>query len=269
MISGLQIASANGLTPFPPGASLAPPGLVSWWPAEGNANDAVGTNHGTLVNNASFGAGMVGQSFVFDGNYQCARIPYATTLVPSTYSVETWVKPMAQVSDPIGQEFIFGQGYGWCQLVARTGSTGVRVAFQFGASHTSFYEVASATEIPIGQFSHLAGTWDGSTLRLYINGVLDAQSTPGASPSDSGCAFWIGGCYSPSEGACSYVGQFFSGLIDEIGYFNRALSAAEIQSIHAAASSGKCLVVAPLVITQPGDQSRASGQQRNLHRYRQ
>src|SRR5258708_6449702 len=43
------------------------PGLVSWWQAEGNANDAVGGNPGVLFNGAGYTNGMVGQAFSLDG----------------------------------------------------------------------------------------------------------------------------------------------------------------------------------------------------------
>ena len=59
----------------------------------------------------------------------------------------------------INQNLMFGQNYGACQLVARTGTSGVRIALQFGTSSITFYGVNSTGEIPIGQFTHLVGTW--------------------------------------------------------------------------------------------------------------
>ena len=41
-------------------AAVNPMGLVSWWPAEGSANDAHGANNGTLVSGAGFAAGIDG-----------------------------------------------------------------------------------------------------------------------------------------------------------------------------------------------------------------
>ena len=52
----------------PPPCDPAPAGLVSWWAAEGNAFDQISGNSGTLIGNASYGPGEVGQGFVFDGN---------------------------------------------------------------------------------------------------------------------------------------------------------------------------------------------------------
>ena len=247
ILLGIITSATIALTAFgdPTNCAPSPSGLVSWWAAEGSAGDSADSNDGSLLNGASFGTGMVGQAFSFNGSDQCVQIPYAPSLANSNYSVEAWVKPMAQVSDPINQEVIFGQCYGQCLLLARTGSTGVLVAFQFGVSHFTFFEAAGTSEIPIGQFTHLAGTWDGTTLCLYINGVLNAQSTPGASPVDSGCPFYIGGFYSPGTSDCSYVGQFFNGLIDEVSYYKRALPAGEIQAIYIAGSAGKCPPAVP------------------------
>ncbi|TAK93837.1 MAG: tandem-95 repeat protein, partial [Verrucomicrobia bacterium] len=246
-------------SPTPGTNCVTPPGgLVSWWRAETtNALDAVGGNHGTLLNGTSFTAGMVGAAFNFDGSNQCVQIPYSPSLIAANYSVEAWVRPASQVDDPAGQDLIFGQSYGDYQLVVRTGTTGLRVIWQFGTSHSTFYEVASTNEIPIGQFSHLAGTWDGTILRLYINGVLNAQSTPGVVPVDSGCPFFIGGFYSPAADSCQYVGQFINGNIDETSFFNRALSSAEVLAIYNAGSAGKCVisnpppVLPPVITTQP------------------
>src|ERR1035441_10671667 len=97
----------------------------------------------------------------------------------------------------------------------------------------------------------ILGTWDGTTLRLYINGVLNAQKVPGAKPVDLGYGFYIGGYY---------TGQCFNGLIDEASYFNRALSGAEIQSIYNAGGAGKCPSgVAPSIITQPASLAVSAG----------
>src|SRR5262245_25493365 len=78
----------------------APAGLVSWWRAEGDASDAKGTNHGVLLNGTSFvTTGQVGQAFRFNGSNQAVRIPYATNLVCSNFTVEAWVSPGAQSGD--------------------------------------------------------------------------------------------------------------------------------------------------------------------------
>ena len=105
-----------------PPCTVPPAGLVSWWAGEGTAADMAGTNNGLLAG-AGFGVGEVRQALSFNGTTQAVVIPYSRSLVATNYSVEAWIKPLSQVSNPISQDLIIGQGYGW-ELVARTGSSG-------------------------------------------------------------------------------------------------------------------------------------------------
>src|SRR5689334_18749528 len=71
-------------------------GLVSWWKAEGNANDVAGLNNGTLLNGTSFAAGEVGQAFRFDGQSNYVSIPSSASLnigLSNGLTIECWVKP--------------------------------------------------------------------------------------------------------------------------------------------------------------------------------
>jgi hypothetical protein len=65
---------------------------VSWWRAESNTVDSVDSNHGTLTGNAIFGAGRVGQGFVFDGNGDGVRIGNPTNLQLQNFTIEAWIK---------------------------------------------------------------------------------------------------------------------------------------------------------------------------------
>ncbi len=134
-----------------------PSGLVAWWPGEGNANDVVGTNDGTPINGVPFAPGKVGQAFSLDGVSQFIEVVHSPSLCNSNYSVETWVNPLSQVNNPLNQDIIFGQGYGQCLLLAHPGTSGVQTAFGFGTGLFTFFWAVSTNDIPIGQFSHLAG----------------------------------------------------------------------------------------------------------------
>jgi len=77
--------------------------------------------------------------------------------------------------------------------------------------------------LPLNAWTHLAATHDGTTLRLYINGVeVGSRAVAGALLTSTG-ALRIGGN--------SIWGEFFQGRIDEIRVHNRALSATEVQTI--------------------------------------
>jgi hypothetical protein len=105
---------------------------------------------------------------------------------------------------------------------------------------TDIDSVTSASSIPLDQFSHIATTYDGTTLKIYINGVLDgSKSTSIGTLLETDGPLVIGGAY--------FINNLFSqmGAIDEPSIYNRALSDAEIASIHAAGSAGKCKIAPP------------------------
>jgi hypothetical protein len=82
--------------------------------------------------------------------------------------------------------------------------------------------VSGATPNPVDAWTHLALTYDGAMLRLYVNGALAAgENITGAIQTNSN-ALRIGGNFP--------YGEFFQGLIDEVRVYNRALTQAEIQT---------------------------------------
>ena len=72
-----------------------------------------------------------------------------------------------------------------------------------------------------GTWTHLAETYDGSSVRLYVNGTPVSTTAAAGSMVSSTAPLEIGGN--------TIWGEYFSGLIDEVRVYNRALSAAEIQ----------------------------------------
>src|ERR1035441_7122298 len=223
----------NQLVPMDSGSACGRPGLglVSWWQAEGDASDSRGNNPGVPVNGAPFYSGMVGQAFLLDGSSQAIEIPYSPSLATPSCSIECWVNPSAQ---PAEQAFVYGQSYGR-QLVVEPGEVGVWVALFITDVDGNFYGVRSTDELPIAGWAHLAGTWDGTYLNLYTNGVLAAQGAPGFSDIGvAACPFSIG-----AGGSCGPA-QYFPGLIDEVSVYGRALFPGEINAIYQAGSAGKC-----------------------------
>ncbi len=88
--------------------------------------------------------------------------------------------------------------------------------------------------------------------------MLNNQATPGAQPVASGCPFYIGGFYSPGADRCQSLSQYFNGLIDEVRYYKRALTADEIRADFDAAGGGQC-TVPPKIIAQPTNRTVMAG----------
>ena len=163
-------------------------GLIGWWRAETNANDSAGTNNATTPSSISYVAGEVGQAFSFNGG-QSVKVPYASGLMTTGFTIEVWVKPSQQLSS---QAFCVGQAYGR-QLVLQPGSGGVVNAVMYFTTTNGSFVGTTPVSIPVGQYTHLAATYDAAYLKLYTNGVLARTSAYSAALGDSFCAWGIRG----------------------------------------------------------------------------
>jgi hypothetical protein len=253
--------SSNALlvvNPLPP-CVAAPSGLVSWWRGEGDANDSVGANSGVLFNGATFAPGKVGQAFSFDGVTSYVRIPDNPSLhLTNALTIEAWVYPTSA-----GSYYNIVSKWNlpdWLQTSYTTalgpdGRLGFGVCASGDQSITPPVSTTSTNSVPTNQWTHFAATYDGSALRVYLNGICEDQVpyNQGIFPGTDPLAIGSAGAFASGQ-----VISPFAGLIDEPAIYNRALSAAEIQAIYYARSSGKCPLprVVALTISQTGSNVR-------------
>jgi Concanavalin A-like lectin/glucanases superfamily len=93
-----------------------------------------------------------------------------------------------------------------------------------------------------GKWHHVAGTFDGAVVRLYVDGKQVGNGTPATLTIN----------YNTPGGNDLFIGNYFwpgtwgfAGSIDELSIYNRALSASEIQTISTAGAAGKSNLTAP------------------------
>lgn len=220
--------------------SPTPSGLVAWYPADGNANDISGNNnHGTLFGGAGFAAGMVGQGFQTDGGVRV--LDSAVLRTSNAVTVEMWVR--ATTSPGINKYLLsksLSDGVGSYALYS--GSNGGLV-FYIGLTEVIFIESPDAgTSVWDGNFHHVAGIYDGSFVRLYVDGVQVGTGTPTSGSIAYGTSFEKGDLFFNSfdSDPSSVVDFPAGGINDEVSIYNRALSGTEIQTIFNAGSAGKC-----------------------------
>jgi hypothetical protein len=201
-----------------------PNGLVSWWPADGNAYDAQGSNHGTLQAGATFTPGLVEGAFSFVGS---GRMIAPSTDLPtddSDRTLELWARVDA-FND--GESFFAGYGnFGSFDQTYQLGAAGRTVYFsQWG-------QALFGPDLQTDRWYHVAVTSHGTLVTLYLDGepvgTADLRiDTP------SGTRFVVGSI--PGDDS-----KRLNGLIDEVAVYNCALSATEIQAIYSAGPGGKC-----------------------------
>ena len=179
------------------------------------AQDQIGLHNGTLAGATRVTTGRFGRALSFDGVDDSVTVPHDAALnLTSGMTLEAWVRPSAlgsSLRSVLMKERPAGFDY---SLLADT-----------AASHptanvltTSAFEAAGPASLGLSTWTHLAQTWNGSTLRLYIDGAeVATQPSTGSLVTSTG-QVRIGGT----------SGQFFSGLIDEVRIYNHARTAAEI-----------------------------------------
>jgi len=80
--------------------------------------------------------------------------------------------------------------------------------------------------LPDDDFGHVAVTYDGFEMKIYINGQLDAQQDRGPQNSDTATPVLIGARFTNNEPS-----EFFNGVLDEIALFNVALTTEQIRDV--------------------------------------
>jgi len=228
--------------------------MVGWWQAEGDAGDSFGVNGGTLVNGASFAPGQVGQAFAFNGNNQFVRVPDAPSLSPTNaITLECWVYingfPSSDVAIIASKEDPNSVHQYQLTLWNNQGQWFFRPLLTISGNFAFF---GGNTPAQPGQWYHVATTYDGNAVTLYVNGSQDGNVPASGPIATSNQPFRIGG---------DETGWFFNGLVDDLAVYSRALAASEIRAIYDSAISGKCGLAIPAIISnQPIDQTVTVGQ---------
>ena len=211
---------------YVPSASTARTGgLVAYWPGEGNANDIVGGNHGTLLNGATFAAGEIGQAFSFDGVDDFVAVSDSANLdnITGALTIDVWIKPADTNRMGIVEKTVGGGVNTQLLLFLEGDAVHFRLIKDPGVDHRTIRSDLSPPVIPINDWTHVAATWDGASMKLYVNGVQQLQTLAVTGSINSG----VGPTFIGKSGSNI---NHYDGLIDEVRLYNRALSASEIKA---------------------------------------
>jgi Concanavalin A-like lectin/glucanases superfamily/Domain of unknown function (DUF1929)/Bacterial Ig domain len=205
-------------------AAQTPPGLVAAYGFnEGTGtqvNDASGTgNNGTISGATWTSSGRFGSALSFNGTSNWVTVGDAPTLdLTTAFTLEAWVYPSSLA--------------GWRTVILKEATNTLAYALYSGNGSSrpagwaqvggADYFVNGTANTVANTWTHLACTYDGTTLRLFVNGNQVATATGPSALAVSAGVLRIGGN--------AVWGEYFSGRIDEVRVYNRALSASEIQA---------------------------------------
>ena len=172
---------------------------------------------------ASFG--RIGGGFGLDGTNHL-EVPHSPELDTPQFTMEAWAFVPANYQAGSASPWLICKNrsewdegnYGLMIVNGRPHAT-----LDIGGGRENMFVVDSNVPVKIEQWNHLAFSYDGDTLRLYVNGELSGERKIGRPrvPGHDGLAF---GRRQDNSGD----GYHFRGALDEIRYYNRALTLAEI-----------------------------------------
>ena len=209
------------------------PAPIAVWSGNGTAVDTANGNNGTLHNGVSYAAGKWGQAFSFDGSDDLITTADSASLdrphVTNAITICMWVKWNGQTPygyNPLVRKASFSSAPSsspWRTYDFGINSNGtIFLSLSDGVANGQTAVLASTTAISANTWFHIAGTYDGITLKTYINGVLSGTLASSLVIGESAGPIFIGRDEWGGWGK-------FGGLLDEIEVYDQALTTGEIQ----------------------------------------
>ena len=220
-----------------------PQDAYAWWKADANALDLLGSNDGTLMNGATYAAGQVCDGFSVNGVASYVKIPYSATLDPGPqFTLEFWLKADANNAMNNYQGVVTSDFYGIEISNGYGGTMGLNFFLSTNAGVTwNMISTANGGGAPItaGVWHHVAGTYDGANMQLYVDGQAwgNPFACSGTISSMPGTGFLAMG--SEAGRVTCGCSRYFNGIVDEVTLYHRALSPSEISGLYNAGGGGK------------------------------
>ena len=186
-------------------------------------------DEGTVSGGAQWLKGRFWDALSFNGAASAVTVPDESVLEPQQVTVSAWVKAS---SSPGNYMYIVAKGGNNCSASSYGLYTGANGGLEFYVSGNNglTYSLSpdAGSSVWDGKWHSAIGTFDGSTVRLYVDGKEVGSGTPNTTPIAYGLPtsndLMIG-----NYPACPSIPEGFTGSIDEVKVFNRALPAQEIK----------------------------------------
>ena len=199
------------------------------WNGENNANDSVGTNHGTLMNGCTFTTGKLGNAFTFDGVNDYIEFPSNTMNLTGDFTISFWVN----LSSLTGHQFFISNVVNQSSLyrgfaIVKNNTTNL-INVQFYNSNSSVDIFSSSAMVANTWYNIVLTRKSGVSTKLYVNGVLSGSNTSTMDPNYyTSQACQIGG-YNNTASPATY---FTNGNIDSLTTWNKAISQDEVTQLY-------------------------------------
>ena len=173
-----------------------------------------------MVNSPAYSATNGGYLSFIGASSQYASIADSTSLLTANaITIEYWVKINSLADSALASKHRQSTSpiSGWNNYLLSSG----KISFQLRAGNVCCQTLDTTATVGTTQWNHIASTYDGTTMKVYINGVQDATTTPATGSVDSTQSINIGRDVNSGS-------AYLNGLIATTRIYKRALTATEV-----------------------------------------
>ena len=209
-------------TPTPTPTPTPAAGLVGAWSFDEASGTSVADrsgkgNNGT-ISGATRVAGRNGNGLAFDGVNDMVTVADSASLDINRMTLEAWVKPTKLTA--MWRTILLKEQPGQLAYALYAGNDSMRPGghVYIGGDRS----VNGPSALALNSWTHVASTWDGTTMRLYANGVQIATQALTGNGTVSNGALRFGGN--------TVWAEWFQGSMDDVRIYDRALTPAQVQT---------------------------------------
>ncbi|MFA5141800.1 MAG: LamG domain-containing protein [Candidatus Woesearchaeota archaeon] len=175
-------------------------------------------NNGTIIGATYSSSGKHNGAYSFDGN-DYVNITDSSNLRPAYFTIQSWIKIASTPTSyhPVVEKYYGSAANRYSSYYLAVGST--ETGIWIGTTDNSWNKAVMSGYPSVGVWHHLVGTYNGTELIFYLDGVLNSNLSVSKTIDYNSQPLYIG-----QWG----LNQYFNGLIDEVRIWNRSMSAAEV-----------------------------------------
>lgn len=197
--------------------------IVIYYIDEGAGNivrDSSGNSlNGEVIGTYNWVAGKSGYALKFDGsNYVNITLPE----IRDKITIEAWINPTSLTTDDVIIMKPFTSDASPMRVYGLTVSNSRRLRFSIAINNNSYYTQSPNNALRTGQWQHIAAVYDGTRIKVYINGAERASRAISGKIDTNLMPVWI------AKGRVSSMTNSFKGSVDTVRIYKRALTSAEI-----------------------------------------
>lgn len=199
-------------------------GLIGYWKMDDNSNDALGSRNGSDTS-MTYSTGKINNAGVFNGSSSAVTIANHTSLFPTSLTVSLWINftTVQQNKHIFTLQNANDSPYLGFSIFVEDSANGKKI--WSATRSTSFGWVASTNNLNDGNWHHVVVTFDSGTHTMWVDGTQNSQNTGKTLVWDTGANLMFGKFY-------NYAGGYYNGKLDEVGYWDRALTSDEIATLY-------------------------------------